>query len=247
MECPSGSFRRSWLAVVAAACFVCLPAFSLVPPGFVYDRGSMQDLLDDRSAAEINLSELKNAEHLYALGALSKGRGEILVFDSQPYEARCKGGRVQVYSGWSESAAYLVWSSVPRWRKTRVPPSVRSMETLEMWLASMSGKRGSPLPAGYPFLIKGHFGRVSWHVDDRSADNVVAVKNKKKQVSEFHGVSYDLHPEVVGFYSPADQGVFIPRGHRTHMHLKVGSELVAHVDDFDPCGDVGLILYVPCR
>jgi acetolactate decarboxylase len=222
------------------------PAGSRAPFIPVYDRGSMKEIYQDDAAAKVSLSDLKDTEHLYALGPLSKLRGEILIWDSKPYEVRVKDGQMQVKSDWDESAAFLVWASVKKWQKTRVPASVRSLDTLEKWMYSMSGKPGSPLSSQYPFLIKGKFGRIAWHVIN-VRDDGKGLTPEKVEAQRYHGESKFLHADMVGFYSPAHQGLFIPQGRRTHLHLRAGEDMVAHVDDFDPLGDEGLILYVPGR
>ena len=216
------------------------------PQVVLYDRGSMKEIYKDNGAAKIKLSLLKDTAHLYALGPLSDLRGEILVWDSQPFESRARDGAVRVKQDWDESAAYLVWASVPKWKKVMVPTSVRSPELMEQWLRSMSGPEGFPLRSQFPFLIKGHFGAISWHVVNVQNDGK-PLTPQKHQEQKFHGVSHDLRADMLGFYSPEHQGFFIPQGHSMHLHVKVGEELVAHVDDFDPYGDNGLNLYIPAE
>jgi hypothetical protein len=212
----------------------------------VYDRGSMKTVFEDNGAAKVELSELKDTQHLYALGTLAGLKGEIIIWDSLPYESQPGAGQIKVNSDWGASAAYLVWSSVPRWQKTVVPPSVRNLQMLELWLASLSAKPGSPLPGQYPFLIKGRFVRVDWHINNVHEDGEPLTPGKV-QSQKFHGRSVDLRGQIMGFYDPDQQGLLVPEGRRTHMHLLVKDRLVAHVDDFDPSGDTGLILYVPAR
>lgn len=210
----------------------------------VHDRGSMSEVLKDNGEGKIQLSELKNIEHLYALGPLSKLRGEIIIWDSEPFESRSHKGQVQVKSDWNEQAAFLVWASVPKWRKIKVPPAVRSVELLDAWLDSMSGGPNTPLRSQYPFILKGHFGRISWYLANVQDDRT-PLSAQKHHMQRFFGQSKNLQAQVLGFYSPAHQGIFIPQGRHCHMHVKVGQDLVAHLDDFDPHGDSGLTLYVP--
>lgn len=222
-----------------------LPASSRAPLIMVFDRGSMKEVSEDGGAAKVNLAELKTTKHLYALGPLAKLRGEIVVWDSQPYEARAHAGNIQVKSDWNESAALLVWSSVPKWRKTRVPPSVMSRKGLESWLHSMSGALQSPLQSQYPFLLRGKFLHINWHIINVKDDG--SPLSAEKLVSQqYHGDAANVRADILGFYSPDHQGIFIPEGQRTHLHVKVGSALVAHVDDFEPA-ESGLFLYVPTR
>ncbi len=211
----------------------------------VYDRGSMQEIYKDNAAAKVNLTELKNTEHLYALGPLSKLRGEIIIWDSVPHESRISAGQMQVKSDWNESAAYLVWASVPKWRKIKVPPAVLDINLFESWLYSMSGKEEAPLRGQYPFLLKGRFNHLLWHVVNEQDDGK-PLTPAKHQAQKFHGHSRDIRAEIVGFYSPDHQGLFIPKGRRTHMHVQSGDDLLGHVDEFEP-KDEGLTLYVPSR
>ncbi len=216
------------------------------PRIILHDRGSMREIYSDNAAAKLDLSELKDTEHLYGLGPLSKLRGEILILDSVPYESRIGKGFVQIKSDWNEKAAFFVWASVKKWKKVAVPSSVRSMGLLESWLSSMSGMSGAPLASQYPFLLKGNFAEIDWHIVNYKA-GVTALTPRKHHETKFHGKSKNRKAEMLGFYSPEHQGFFIPQGHRTHMHVKVGDEVVAHVDDFNPNGDSGLTLYIPGR
>lgn len=226
-----------------------IAADSRAPLTMVYDRGSMTEVYKDSGAAKVKLSDLKSTEHLYAIGPLSKLRGEILIWDSVPYEARVSKGEVQVKSDWDESAAFLIWSSVPKWRKMAVPPAVQSLGLLEMWMDSMSGGVDTPLRRQYPFLIKGKFGRIQWHIVNVQDDGK-PLTQEKLQAQKFHGQSKALKAELVGFFSPDHQGLFISPGRHTHIHMKTGAEgeeVIAHVDDFDPTADDTLTLYVPTR
>ena len=243
----AASFRTWGLALLFAGGLCLVPAEAkhfkapIIP---VESRGSMKEIYKDDAAAKIKLSELKGVEHLYALGPLSKLRGEIIIWDSVPQESRANRGHIQVKSDWEESAAFLVWSTVSKWKKVDIPTSVRSMETLEMWLNSMSNMEEAPLRREYPFLLKGHFGRIVWHVVDAKQDGKPLTPDRHQE-QKFHGQTTDVKAEMLGFFAPERQGDFIPRGHRTHLHVRVGDELVAHVEDFDPVGDYSIKLYVP--
>jgi len=221
-----------------------LPADSRARLITVHDRGSIQDVFVDGGAPKVFLSEIETERHLYALGPLSKLRGELMILDSVPWEARVRGGKVQVKSDWKESAAFLVWASVAKWQKTRVPLSVVNLSAFESWLLSLSGKPGSPLQFQYPFLLKGRFARVSWHIVN-VRDDGTPLTEEKHRAQTYHGESKDVNAEFLGFYSPEHQGIFINQGRRTHIHMKVGDELIAHVDSFDLDDRHGLILYVP--
>ncbi len=216
------------------------------PQIVLYDRGSMQEIYKDNAAAKVSLKDLQSKEHLYALGPLSGLRGEILIWDSIPSESRANKGEIQVKHDWNESAAFLVWASVKKWKKLMVPDSVRSPAMFEQWMSSMVGGDDFPLRRQFPFLIKGHFGRIAWHVVNVKDDGK-PLTPQKHQSQKFHGQTMDVRAEMLGFYSPEHQGYFIPPGRATHLHVKVGEELVAHVDDFDPFGDHGLNLYIPAE
>lgn len=240
---PGGTLLASLLAFSVLASPAEAKHFKapLIP---VESRGSMKEIYQDDAAAKIKLSELQGVEHLYALGPLSKLRGEIIIWDSVPQESRANRGHIQVKSDWEESAAFLVWSKVSKWKKIEVPTSVRSMQTLEMWLNSMSNMEAAPLRREYPFLLKGHFGRIAWHVVNSKEDGKPLTPSKHQE-QKFHGQTTDVKAEMLGFFAPEKQGEFIPRGQKTHLHVRVGEQLVAHVEDFDPVGDYSIKLYVP--
>ncbi len=211
----------------------------------VYDRGSMKEVYQDNGAAKINLAELKKSEHVYALGPLSKLRGEIMILDSVPYESRIGGGRVQIKTDWNETAAFLVWASVPKWRKIRVPASVLDYGLFDAWLETMTVGDDAPLRSQFPFLLKGKLNILKWHIVNR-VDDGEPISAAKHNEQRFYGKARDIEVEMLGFYSPAHKGLFIPDAHSSHIHVKSGEDLLAHVDDFEP-KDEELTLYVPTR
>jgi alpha-acetolactate decarboxylase len=244
MRCPPVFNRRAMLVFLSGFLCACLPEACAAGSAIVYDRGSLKEIFKDNAAAKVDLFEMANTEHLYALGQLAGLKGEIMIWDGCPFESHVDAKQVQVRSDWHEPAAYLVWTSVRKWQKTRVPSSVENLAALEMWLASMSGKPGSPLSVKYPFLVKGHFERVAWHIANVHDDGSLLTP-AKEEAQRYHGTSRKLKGEILGFYAPDHQGLFIPDNHSTHMHFRISNRLVAHVDDFEPSGDPGLTLYVP--
>lgn len=205
----------------------------------------MQELLEDRAAPKICLSELRKDRNIYGIGSLSKMRGEIMIWNSRPYQSRTLHGRVQVKSDWQESAALLVWSSVPNWRRISMPPAVRGVDSMESWLDSMSGRPGAPLPAEYPFLIKGRFGHLLWQIATPRKESA-RLTREKYGLQQFHGQSHFVKGEIVGFYSLAAAGIHAPAGRHLHMHIRsTDGKLMAHLEDFDPVVDSDLSFYVP--
>lgn len=216
-------------------------------PIMVNSKGSIQEMYKDNAAAKIHLSALQGQEHIYGIGPLSGLRGELMLFDSVPFESRINKGRLQLKSDYDESAAFLVWSCVPRWRKVSVPSSVTSLELLEMWLSSLSGQMGAPLPTRYPFIIKGRFDRIAWHVMNLKDDGK-ALTPEKHQAAKFHGQSRHIKAELLGFYAPADAGYLVPARRAVHIHfhgIGADADTMAHVEDFDPEGDSELSIYFP--
>ena len=208
----------------------------------VEHRGSMADMFKDSAKEKISLSELKSKKHLYALGPLSGLRGEILIWDGVPFETRVNGGTVQTKKSWDEGAAFLAWSSVEKWQKVRVPAAVVNMATLQQWLGSMSGKPGQA--AQYPFLLKGNFANIKWHIVNfpKDSTDITPETHKARKVFDQTG---KCSAEVLGVFSPSMQGIFIPMGSTIHMHVKQAEKMVAHLDEFSPAGDYSLTLYLP--
>jgi hypothetical protein len=253
VENRGGAWRRPCLLSLLGLFFLEILSFARTPASaassavpIINERGSMKEVYVDGGAPKVNLNDLKDTPHLYALGPLSKLRGEILIWDSRPFECRANMGNVQVKTDWDETAAFLAWSSVSKWKKIKVPPAVRSLPTFNSWLNSMSGSSGggAPLPARYPFLLKGHFGRIVWHISSVKDDGT-PLTPERQQTQQFHGQNKILHAEMLGFYSPDDQGIFIPQGSSTHIHVNIAERVIGHVDDFDPIGESSLTLYVP--
>lgn len=244
-----GCIKFACSQVLVLTFFACpAGAAEKAPLVMVYDRGSMQEMYKDNAAAKVKLAELKEIQHLYALGPLSELRGEILVWDSVPFQSRARNGQVQVKSDWGESAAFLVWSSVERWKKIAVPDSVQNYQMLDMWLKSMSGSSAAPLQSQFPFLLRGKLSLVNWHIVSHS-DKSGTISPQSHDKEKYFGKSENIKVEILGFYSPAHQGLFIPRGRATHLHFRSGKPkdlMVAHLDNFE-VGDNSLALYVPAR
>lgn len=181
----------------------------------------------------------------YALGALSELRGEflvlggnaMLVYPTETELPRVVGGHHG--HGTDETATLLVAADVPVWREFAVAQDVPSLD-LEGWIRTTAETQGVDMSKPFPFLLRGTFRDVEWHV----ADGTRVLPGMRPDTNAQHGTITEGEGTVVGFYSTAHQGVFTMMGENTHMHIVLADHSVlGHVRVLDVVS--GSVLSLP--
>ena len=182
---------------------------------------------------EVELWDL-DPNHLYALGAVENLKGEILILDGRPYVSSEKEGDVHIDESYNHAATLLVASYVEAW------DSVLVEGELEDFISTAANSHGLDIEKPFPFLLKGDFDQIKWHVINWPEGDQVHT-HEKHQTSGPHGVLKNQPAVVLGFFSKHHQGVFTHHSTHLHMHVKCNREGIAgHVDELKPGKEVWL-------
>jgi len=185
----------------------------------VMHAGAMKDIMhkhDYSAKADLDTIDHKN---LYALGAIEGVKGEVFVWDGNPYMSVEKNGNMVIDND-KHKASLLVYAQVPKWKRTAIT-NATSIADLEHQLTAL----GQEKP--FPFIIKGIADSLHWHivnVDPKHPD----IPHKK---TGLQGIITGEKVDILGFYSEHAQGIYTHHDSKVHIHFKTQSgELAGHVD-----------------
>lgn len=194
-------------------------------------------------SASVDLSTLKDLEHLYGLGAVEGLKGEVLIWDSQYLIAQKKNHQLQLSNQSDHKATLFVCSQVAEWSEHVIPQEVKTYQELEDFLGEFVLSQGLSNEHPFPFLLEGRFTRADWHVIDW-ADGDMEHSHEKHITSGLHNRLSDERAAVLGFYSTSHQGIFTHHSSKMHLHIRsMEGDFAAHLDDLI-LGD-GVVLKLP--
>ena len=167
-------------------------------------------------SAYASLNDFKNIEHLYALGAIEKLKGEILILDGIPYVSFVQENQLKIDNSFNYKASLLVNTVVKDWKEFDIHPKVRTYEDLEKCIASKAKQNNISMSEPFPFMIMGKMDSLSWHVINWPVgDNEHS--HEKHISSGLHGTHKGIDVQILGFYSDRHHAIFTH--HTTNMHL----------------------------
>lgn len=215
----------------------------------VYHKGALRNMMHKGDlSAKADLRDLKSLEHLYGLGAIKDLKGEILIMDSQPFLSSCfledsvKHNRID--KNYDAEACLLVYAQVEEWESSVIPAHIKSYEALEEYIHNQAQVKSFNMEKPFPFMLKGQFASMDWHVIDWK-DGDTEHSHEKHIQSGLYGTQYDVSAEMLGFYSTKHHAIFTH--HTTNMHIHSISnqgKRVAHVDNLTLDEQVVLLLPV---
>lgn len=193
-------------------------------------------------SANIDLATLRDKPGLFALGALTDLKGEVLVLGSEPYMASVRQDSLRIDQTFDRSATLLVYSMVEKWEQQAVPIQVRTKADLEAYLVKAAKEQGINTDAPYPFRLIGKVASVDWHVINwKEGDREHS--HEKHISSGLHGTLVDTAVEILGFYSEHHRAVFTHHTTNIHMHFKTADgQIVGHADDLELAAGMQLLL-----
>lgn len=204
----------------------------MLPLGLIQDHsprvtyyGSLRGLMQHDLSSKISLDSLENTKNLYALGAISGLKGEILVIDSRPSLASVQKGNLSLLNSWNVEACLLVKTTVDTWKTHQLPDTVITYAALEEYLQRFY--HGTPLP----FLLKGKVTSLKWHIIDWDVGDTDHTHEKHKK-SGLHGEVENEEVTILGFYSDKHYGEFTHHSTKLHLHF-INKDVTTsgHVDD----------------
>jgi acetolactate decarboxylase len=186
----------------------------------------------DRSP-HVGLADVLRLPHCYAVGALDGLRGEVTIVDGEvwlSYPADQDSYRTLRTKETVERATLLVAAHVPTWQD-RVLTEELGSDHLDETLADLASKSGVDTSKPFPFVLRGRFPQVSFHVIDGRRVGSTG-DHAAHAAAGITRTERDRQGTLVGFYSVHHAGVFTHFGQRTHVHLVADApEASGHVDD----------------
>ena len=111
-----------------------------------------------------DLKELENVKHLYALGAVGKLKGEILILDSKPFISMPNKDGYSIKNTYDLKTSLLVYASVEKWKSYEIPGENISYQDFETYVEEVAAKNGINTEQPFPFMIEGTIKSAQWHV-----------------------------------------------------------------------------------
>lgn len=206
--------------------------------------GALKDMMHKGDiSAKAELSELAEAEHLYALGALENLKGEIQIFDSKPYNTIVSDSLLAFDHSFDKKATLLVYASVSNWTSISIPDSIITYQQLESYIAQSAEEHQIEMDNPFPFLLAGTPQSFDWHVINWKEGDTDH-SHAKHIRSGLHGTINNREVTMLGFYSDSHHAIFTHHTTNMHIHVKtVDNKLAGHLDDLTL--GKGMILKLP--
>lgn len=201
-------------------------------PAFkVEHKGALKSIMHEGDiSAKAHLSELKNDEHVYALGAVENLKGEILILDSKPFVTSVENNELSIDQSFDKNACLLVYAHVAQWNNYDVPNTISSYEDFEEYVEQVAREKGINTEEPFPFLLEGSAKKFDWHVINWK-DGDTEHSHEKHIHSGLNGTLTDTDVEILGFYSKHHHTIFTHHSTNMHLHVKTKDNKIAgHVD-----------------
>ena len=198
--------------------------------GVVKYSGNLKDLMTGNTTSVIKLDTLSDTRNLYALGAVERLKGEILVIDSKPIIASVEKGKMVKNNSWDTNASLLVYAQVAEWHNINISRAIQDKTELEDYIKDEAKKWNINVNKPFPFIIDSKVESVKWHIIDWDKNDTTHT-HQKHQNAGLRGEVVNQPMKILGFYSNQHEGVFTHRGSKTHLHFTTDDNGTAgHVD-----------------
>ncbi|MBT5615890.1 MAG: decarboxylase [Flavobacteriales bacterium] len=201
----------------------------------VHHFGALKNMMHKGDlSAKVTLDELKEMNHLFALGAVENLKGEVLILDGIPSVSYVKGNdsskTMMLDDSFEKNACLLVLASVEEWESINIPNTVVTYEEFEGYVAETAAEKGIDIEKPFPFMIEGLAKSFDWHIIDWP-ENDTEHSHEKHIYSGLYGTLENQTVEMLGFYSNKHHAIFTH--HSTNMHVHVKSDkATGHADNF---------------
>ncbi len=186
-------------------------------PTKVQHAGTMRETLKNgKTDAVLNLDTLEK-KGLFGIGPLAKLAGEITVANGEIYVSSVgEDPKHRTLKTDQAGSPFFVYANVRTWTIIR-SQSVNDIVEIDSVLNKTTiGGHGD---CAFPFVIKGKFEKLKFHVLEGPG---------RKSVFEHHGVKGTL----IGFFSRNHKGLFTHHDSNIHIHfLSDDKTLAGHVDN----------------
>lgn len=207
----------------------------------VYYMGALKNIMHKGDlSAKASLSDFEKTDNLYALGAVENLKGEVQIFNGQPYISYVQDSTLYFDTTLTKNATLLVYSYVEEWEEVSIPEGAYTYTDFEKFIASQAEQNGIKLP--FPFLINGTAASVNWHTINWPADSTEHSHEKHIRSGLFGELS-NTPVEMLGFYSDSHHAIFTHHTTNMHVHAKTADGTIAgHADGFTLSSGMKLML-----
>ena len=233
------------LLFIIIGTFVSLSTDPATDPNFIVEyKGALKNMMHKGDiSAKADLLELKETEHLYALGALENLKGEIQIFDSKSFNTSVIDSSLSFDNSFDKKATLIVYASVAKWKSISIPDNIVSYEQLEDYIKKSAERNHININKPFPFLIEGKAKSFDWHVINWK-DGDTEHSHQKHINSGLHGTLENREVDLLGFYSDSHHAIFTHHTTNMHIHVKTNDNKIAgHVDGL--ILGAGMILKLP--
>src|SRR5688572_6797738 len=193
--------------------------------------GSLKNVLDKLDTTNaIYLDTINPHRRLYGLGPLAGMSGEILIIDGRPYVSKInRSNKNRVRMTFDARSPYFVYTHVRGWQEAELPEdSILNNQNLGNHLEFLAKKQGIDVNKPFPFMLKGEFKKLTYHISYMPKKNS---KSKKPLPEETKTLS-DANVIIVGFFSKNHQGIFTQPGSNVVMSFMTTSAYrVGQIDE----------------
>ena len=234
--------RQIMISTILIGAF-CAAAWAATEAFQVEWKGALRDTHAGDTSGKVRLAELPRSPQLYAVGPVASLGGEITIIDGELLLARAEHGKLKTSSDYEGEASFLVWGTVPQWRDA-VPLGVSapSHSALEKVIEAKAREAGLDVDKAFPFLLRGTFGSVKYHVVVPSSTQGGHTGSGSPADSALNLQANGKSGTIVGFFSKKHEGVFTHSGSHAHLHVALGNGDSGHIDELAVGPEVQLIL-----
>ena len=207
-------------------------------------KGALKNMMQKGDiSAKTDLAIFENTKHFYALGAIENLKGEIQIFDSEPFNTMEVDSMLTFDNSFNKKATLLVYTSVSKWKLINIPNNVVTYEQLENYIEQTAQENKINTDEPFPFLIEGRPESFDWHVINWK-DGDIEHSHEKHKNSGPHGTINNRQVEMLGFYSNSHHAIFTHHTTNMHIHVKtVDNKIAGHIDGLTL--GKGMILKLP--
>jgi acetolactate decarboxylase len=237
--------KKIFAIAVLLNCFLSLNAQNVD----VKWAGALRDIMHkgDVSRKKSLMSLSKNAENLYALGAVEGLKGEILIWNGKPFVGYVSvDSTVKIDTTFERNASLLVYTVVKKWRQVDLPDSITTYEELDAFIGQMTAQNGSnPQTKPFPFLLKGKMATADGHIINWR-DGDTEHSHQKHVESGWHQQLTNVDMDILGFYSTEHHTIWTHHSTNMHLHFLTNDhQISAHLDDLTLDKKVKYSIWLP--
>lgn len=201
---------------------------------------------EKRVDAAIMVDSIKG-EHLYAIGPVENLRGEIIVWDNNPFVAAITEDNKPylLKNVKSLKAIFLVYADISNWDTVFINKKINSIKDLEKEITDAAFKYGIDTSTAFPFILLGKVNEGSGHImyKDTAVNTISATVLQEANHKNYFSKQY---AQMLGFYSQHHQTIFTHHDSFLHIHYRMANKYQAgHLDTISFAEGVTIRLLLP--